>query len=94
MASILIRNISDDTKSKLRIRAARHGRSLEAEVRNALDHLVGDKPFVDLKNKGDWVDELQARMAAIGGGKDIELVIPEYEAEYVPVDFSNHGSGE
>ncbi len=94
MASILIRNISDETKSKLRVRAARHGRSLEAEVRNALDQLVKDKLIVEPKSKGGWVDELQARMAAIGGGKDIELVIPEYEAEYVPVDLSKHGEGE
>ncbi len=94
MASILIRNISDDTKSKLRVRAARHGRSLEAEVRNALDQLVKDKPFVDPKNKGDWVDELQARMAAIGGGKDVELILPPRQAMEPPINFDGPEFGE
>lgn len=37
MASITIRNLNDDTKKRLRLRAAEHGRSLEAEVRDILD---------------------------------------------------------
>ncbi len=37
MASITIRNLADDTKKRLRLRAAEHGRSLEAEVRDILD---------------------------------------------------------
>jgi antitoxin FitA len=94
MASILIRNLSDETKTQLRVRAAQHGRSLEAEARIALDQFVRDNAVPDQQGKGDWVDELQARMAAIGAGKDIELVVPEYEAEYVPIDFSKHGFGE
>lgn len=94
MASILIRNLSDDTKTRLRVRAARSGCSLEAQARIALDQFVRDNVVPERKGKGDWVDELQARMFAIGDGKDIELVVPEYEAEYVPIDFSKHGFGE
>lgn len=37
MASITVRNLSDDTKERLRQRAQRHGRSLEAELRSILD---------------------------------------------------------
>ena len=37
MASITIRNLSDDTKKRLRKQAAENGRSLEAEVRSILD---------------------------------------------------------
>jgi len=36
MASLTIRNLDDDLKSKLRLRAAEHGRSMEAEVREIL----------------------------------------------------------
>lgn len=33
MASITIRNLDNDLKAQLRLRAARHGRSMEAEAR-------------------------------------------------------------
>ncbi|MDV6011915.1 FitA-like ribbon-helix-helix domain-containing protein [Haloechinothrix sp. LS1_15] len=34
MATLTIRDVDDDLKDKLRVRAARHGRSMEAEVRS------------------------------------------------------------
>jgi plasmid stability protein len=37
MASIVVRRLSDATKERLRQRALRHGRSLEAEVRAILE---------------------------------------------------------
>ncbi|MPY79425.1 MAG: plasmid stabilization protein [Actinophytocola sp.] len=36
MASLTIRDFDDDLKAELRVRAARHGRSMEAEVREIL----------------------------------------------------------
>jgi plasmid stability protein len=36
MASITIRNLDDSVKAKLRVRAAKHGRSMEAEAREIL----------------------------------------------------------
>jgi len=36
MASLTIRNLDNNLKAELRIRAARHGCSMEAEVRNIL----------------------------------------------------------
>lgn len=36
MASLTVRDLDDDLKRQLRIRAARHGRSMEAEVRAIL----------------------------------------------------------
>ena len=36
MASITIRNLDDELKSKLRLQSAQHGCSMEAEVRNIL----------------------------------------------------------
>ncbi len=46
MASITIRNLSDDTKAKLRARAKRRGRSLEAELRTILDAAANENAAV------------------------------------------------
>ncbi len=43
MASITVRNLPDDTHRALRIRAAEHGRSTEAEVRAILEDAVKPK---------------------------------------------------
>ena len=40
MASITIRNLDDDTKARLRVRAAEHHRSMEEEVRVILRDAV------------------------------------------------------
>ena len=44
MASITIRNLDDDVKTRLRERAARNGRSMEEEARLILREAVGRKP--------------------------------------------------
>ena len=36
MASITVRNLDETTKARLRVRAARHGRSMEEEARTLL----------------------------------------------------------
>jgi plasmid stability protein len=40
MASISVRNLDDDVKERLRVRAARHGRSMESEIRMILADAV------------------------------------------------------
>ena len=40
MASITIRQLDDDLKRRLRLRAARHGRSMEAEHRLILEQAL------------------------------------------------------
>lgn len=40
MATLTIRRIDDEVKHALRQRAARHGRSMEAEVRAILDQVL------------------------------------------------------
>ncbi len=44
MASITIRNLDDDLKRRLRVRAAEHGCSMEQEVREILGEALGGKP--------------------------------------------------
>ena len=48
MGSILIRNIDDDLKQRLRRRAAEHGRSMEEEARAVLRQHLGVECDVDL----------------------------------------------
>jgi plasmid stability protein len=42
MASITIRNLDDDIKQRLRVRAAEHGRSMEEEARDILRRVMSD----------------------------------------------------
>ena len=42
MASITIRNLEDDIKQRLRVRAAMHGHSMEEEVRDILRRVMGE----------------------------------------------------
>lgn len=44
MASITIRNLDEGLKRRLRLRAARHGHSMEAEVRDILRTTLGQEP--------------------------------------------------
>ena len=44
MASITIRNLNDEVKARLRVRAADNGRSMEEEARLILRDAVGSKP--------------------------------------------------
>ena len=44
MASITIRNLDDDVKTRLRVQAAGNGRSMEEEARQILRDAVGRKP--------------------------------------------------
>ena len=71
MASITIRNLNDDLKRRLRIRAAEHGRSMEEEVRDILRRAIGDAP-----KPRNLAQSIRARVAASGG---FELDLPPRE---------------
>lgn len=43
MAQLVVRNLDEDVKSKLQLRARRHGRSTEEEVRDILRNSVKDE---------------------------------------------------
>jgi len=48
MAMLTVRNISDEVHRALRVRAARHGQSMEAEVREILESVVSPEGRVKL----------------------------------------------
>jgi plasmid stability protein len=68
MAAITVRNLDDHVKHRLRVRAAQHGRSMEAEVRAIIVEAVGveDEP----KN---ILMALHERFAELGG---VDLDLP------------------
>lgn len=48
MASITVRNVPDEVHRAIRVRAARHGRSAEAEIREILESAVKPQGRVKL----------------------------------------------
>ena len=63
MGAILIRELDDATKARLRLRAARHGRSMEAEAREILKTTL-TRPS---QTRRSLADRIHARFAALGG---------------------------
>ncbi|MEL6980773.1 MAG: Arc family DNA-binding protein [Pseudomonadota bacterium] len=56
MANLVIRNLPDDVKERLRVRAATHGRSMEAEARAILETATG-APARKRRSLGELVAE-------------------------------------
>lgn len=80
MAAFSVRDVDDDVRDRLRIRAARHGRSMEAEIRAILTDAVND-PGSD----ESIFTALLHRFAEIGG---VELELPPRVARPRSVNFS------
>lgn len=69
MAAISVRDLNEDVTARLKIRAASHGRSMEAEVRAILtDVLAGGED-----ERPNIAQEIRERSAEIGG---VELEVP------------------
>jgi antitoxin FitA len=62
MAQILVRDIEDAVKERLQRRAARHGRSMEAEIRDILRDVVKE----DVEPAGGLGTEIAALFKGIG----------------------------
>lgn len=68
MASLVIRDLGDDVKERLRVRAAHHGRSMEAEARLIIAAAVAAQ-----RPTGRLGSYIHGQFARIGG---VELHIP------------------
>ena len=87
MASLTIRKFDEKLKRRLRVRAARHGRSMEEEARQILaDGLAGKR--VPAPNLADAIASL---VDPVGG---VELDIPRRPSEEEPPHFENWPDGE
>ena len=81
MASITIRNLDSDVKTRLRVRAAEHSRSMEEEARIILREAVSDGK-TGLRNLVEFTREC---FAPLGG---VELELPPRGPMREPPDFS------
>ena len=78
MAAIVIRNLAPQTHRALQARAARHGRSIEAEARCILDEAV--RPVGRIK-----LGSALAALAEPLGGLDLDISRDKTPAE--PITF-------
>jgi len=80
MAQLVVRHLEDEVKAGLQRRAARHGRSMEEEVREILRNA--------LKNDGTAVSLLGSRIAARFADSGLTEDLPELRGhEARPVRF-------
>jgi plasmid stability protein len=77
--SITIRNLDEKTRSRLRIRAATHDRSMEEEARVILRAALAEDSTPE-----DLAAALRKRFAPFGG---VELELPGREPIREPPDF-------
>jgi plasmid stability protein len=63
MSTILIRQLDEATKVRLRLRAAQHGRSMEAEAREILKTTLTGQT----RARRGLADRIHARFSALGG---------------------------
>jgi plasmid stability protein len=78
MATLTIRGLDDETKARLRVRAAQHGRSMESEVRAILHDVLAPPPTAP----GGLGTRIRARFAGLG-----ELDLPTRDDAPRAADF-------
>ncbi|MEP7185276.1 MAG: plasmid stabilization protein [Rhodanobacter sp.] len=86
MATMTIRNLDDDLKTllrlRLRLRAARHGQSMEEEARRILRSALAGR--VEDDSGASLYAAIRARVEPLGG---VELALPPRELQRDPPDF-------
>lgn len=88
MATMTIRNLDDDLKTLLRLRAARRGHSMEEEARSILRAALAGR--VEDDSGATLYAAIRARVEPLGG---VELKLPPREPQRDPPDFSESGDG-
>ena len=75
MVQLVVRQLEDEVKTRLKRRAASHGRSMEEEVRQILRNAV--------KEDNRPVTRLGSRIAARFGPEGLETDLPELRGQQV-----------
>ena len=73
MAQVVVRDIDEDVKARLKRLAERHGRSMEEEIR----HILRDAA----KNASRPVTKIGSRIAARFSGKGLTADLPELRGQ-------------
>ncbi len=63
MASVTIRNLDDDLKARLRVRAAQHGHSMEEEAREILRTALAE----EVRAPHNLAESIHRRFSVLGG---------------------------
>jgi antitoxin FitA len=83
MATLTIRNVDAAVKERLRVRAARHGRSMEAEARTILSEaMAADREEAE----PNLVEAIRRRFVPLGG---VDLELPPAEFVDEPPSFGS-----
>jgi len=80
MPSITIRNLEEDLKSRLRVRAAHHGRSMEDEARDILRTALSRRR----SQPANLAEAIRVRFAPLGG---VEIPFAPREPMREPPEF-------
>jgi plasmid stability protein len=80
VASMIIRNVDPSLKQRLRVQAARHGRSMEEEARAILSSALDQEPAPP----ENLAAAIRARFAPLGG---VELELPPCDLMREPPRF-------
>ena len=80
MASITVRNLDDAVKNSLRVRAARHGWSMEQEIRQILQQTVAPEQARQIS----FAERVNRRFADL---KVDSLPVPSRQIARTPPDF-------
>ncbi len=88
MSSITIRNLDPAIKERLRLRAAQHGHSMEAEARRILQATLKEPPKRLVRS---LYDRIHDRFAAIG---DVDLELPRLTGQDLDIARVIHGATE
>lgn len=83
MATMTIRNLDAELKTRLRVRAAQHGQSMEEEARNILRSALAVRAEED--SGASLYAAIRARVEPFGG---IDLELPRRGPMREPPDFS------
>ncbi len=83
MATLTIRNLDEEVKQRLRVRAARHHQSMEAEARDILKRAMASDQTASERGLGTRIHEL------FRGDAGVELELPERAAPRDVSDFSD-----
>ena len=82
MAQVVVRNIEDDVKAGLKLRARRHGWSMEEEVRQILRQAISEEGRA--KQRPGMGSRIVARFTDAG----LDAPLPELRGQTVaPMDF-------
>lgn len=82
VATLTVRNLDEDVVRRLRIRAAEHGRSAEAEHREILKAALIARNRSEHSTEWDWLDEIVGK-----ADEDFLAALEEDPGEQPPVSF-------